>query len=75
MFPTAHTAALLRTRRRDQALETWREAAGLVAARWQVFLEAEPESRTWAFVSFVAALDAEQAAADDVALVSCAVAA
>lgn len=70
MFPTAHTTALFGTRRRDQALETWREAAGLVSARWQVFLEAEPETRTWAFASYMAALDSEQAAANELAWLS-----
>ena len=45
----------------------WREAASLVSTRWQVFLEAEPESRAWAFASYVAALDAEEAAAAEMA--------
>ncbi len=75
MSPTAHRTAPFIRRRRDQTLETWREAASLVADRWKVFLEAEPESRTWAFASFVAALDAEEAAADEVAWVSSPVAA
>ena len=45
------------------ALEEWREAAALVSARWALFLEAEPEARAWTFASYVAALDAEEAAA------------
>jgi hypothetical protein len=46
-----------------KALVEWREAASLVSIRWAVFLEAESESRRWAFASYVAALDAEEAAA------------
>jgi hypothetical protein len=45
----------------------WREAANLVSMRWQRFLEAEPEGRQWAFASYVAALDAEEAAAAEMA--------
>jgi hypothetical protein len=48
---------------RAQALEVWREAEALVATRWHAFLEAEPETRRFAFASYVAALDAEEAAA------------
>jgi hypothetical protein len=75
MSPTAQRTAPFSRRRRDQTLETWREAASFVADRWKVFLEAEPESRTWAFASFVAALDAEEVAADEVAWMSSPVAA
>jgi hypothetical protein len=48
------------------ALERWREAAELVSARWATFVEAEPVTRRWAFASYVAALDAEEAAAAEV---------
>jgi len=51
-----------RTTRTD-ALEAWRDAARLVSTRWEVFREADAESRPWAFASYVAALDAEEAAA------------
>jgi hypothetical protein len=57
-------------RGRAQALETWRDAANLVAVRWQIFLEAEPPSRGQAFASYTAALDAEEAAAADMARLS-----
>jgi hypothetical protein len=67
MFPADHITSVLVARSRARTLETWREAASLVAARWQVFLEAEPESRAWAFSSYVAALDAEEAAAAEMA--------
>ncbi|HXO10467.1 MAG TPA: hypothetical protein VN880_20655 [Solirubrobacteraceae bacterium] len=75
MFPAAENTALFAGRSQARALETWREAASLVATRWLVFLEAEPESRTWAFASYVAALDAEAAAAADMAAASSSIAA
>ena len=67
MFSTDHIPHVLAERSRAQALDTWREAANLVSIRWQLFLEAESEGRQWAFASYVAALDAEEAAAADVA--------
>lgn len=55
------------SRVRLEALETWRAAARLVSARWERFLGAEPEMRVFAFASYVAALDSEEAAAADLA--------
>jgi hypothetical protein len=52
---------------RAEALEVWREAEQLVSTRWDAFLMAEPESRSFAFASYVAALDAEEAAATGLA--------
>ena len=52
---------------REHALEAWRDAEQLVSTRWHAFLEAEPETRRWAFASYVAALDAEDAAATQLA--------
>jgi hypothetical protein len=75
MFPTAHTTAPYSWRRRDQALETWREAASLVATRWQVYLESDPPTRNWAFAAYLAALDGEQAAATELAWLSTSIAA
>ena len=43
----------------------WRDAANVAAARWEVFLDAEAEVRGFAFASYVAALDAEEAAATE----------
>jgi hypothetical protein len=63
------------TRAQSQAVEAWRSAAELVAARWQTFLSAESEGRTFAFASYVAALDAEEAAAADLAALSTSLAA
>jgi hypothetical protein len=67
MFPANVTSLPFSDRGRADALEIWRAAALLVSTRWQTFLEAEPECRQWAFASYVAALDAEEAAAADVA--------
>ena len=52
---------------RARALEAWRDAARLVSTRWEAVREADAESRSWAFVSYVAALDAEEAAAAEMA--------
>jgi hypothetical protein len=46
-----------------RALEAWRDAANLVSVRWAAFVDAEPMTRQWAFASYLAALDAEEAAA------------
>ena len=70
MFSTARTIPLFAMRGRAEAVETWRAAASRVATSWQVFLESEPECRAWAFASYVAALDAEEAAASDLSAVS-----
>jgi hypothetical protein len=63
MFAADHITQVLAARGRAQTLDAWREAANLVSTRWQLFLEAESEGRRWAFASYVAALDAEEAAA------------
>ena len=62
MFRTTRSGT--RTRR---SLDTWRRAAQLVWARWEAFLEAPPEIRNRAFAAYVAALDAEAAAAAEMA--------
>jgi hypothetical protein len=67
MFPTPQYASPFAVLTWARALQTWREAASLVSTRWQVFLEAEPERRRSAFASYLAALDAEEAAASDMA--------
>lgn len=63
------TARSQQSRRRLEALETWRAAARLVSARWERFLGAAPELRIFAFAAYVAALDSEEAAAADLAAV------
>ena len=70
MFNTGPTTPLFAARGQASALETWREASSLVWVRWRVFLEADSVSRPWAFASYVAALDAEEAAATEVAALS-----
>jgi hypothetical protein len=65
MFLTDANAQRLATRARS--LDAWRDAAQLVSIRWVVFLEAEPGTRIWAFASYVAALDGEEAAAAEMA--------
>jgi hypothetical protein len=58
---------LLGAGRLARARRRWRDAAGLVSARWKVFLAAEPETRAFAFASYTAALDAEEIAAAEMA--------
>jgi hypothetical protein len=54
--------------RQARALATWRDAELLVKARWDNFLVADGASRRGdTFAAYVAALDAEAAAADDLA--------
>ena len=69
MFNISHITPLSE-RGRGRALDSWREAASLVGIRWRVFLEADRASRPWAFASYLAALDAEEAAASAVAALS-----
>jgi hypothetical protein len=49
------------------ALYAWRDAELLVQLRWEEFLEADRASRRGAFAAYVAALDAEAAAAGELA--------
>ncbi len=67
MFTTNPITSPFAGRRREHALETWRDAADLVGVRWQDFVTADSESRSWAFVLYVAALDAEESAAAELA--------
>ena len=55
------------SRAHGEALQAWRAAAHLVSTRWDRFLHAGPEMRVFAFASYVAALDSEEAAAADLA--------
>jgi hypothetical protein len=48
--------------------DAWRDAARLVSIRWALFLRAEASYRAFAFESYLAALDAEEAAAAELAL-------
>ena len=50
-----------------EAFLDWREAADLVSSRWRTYVDSEPVGRGFAFASYIAALDAEEAAAADMA--------
>jgi len=58
-------AALYQAQLHARALDTWRDAELLVRLRWDEFLVADRASRRGAFAAYVAALDAEAAAAGD----------
>ena len=58
---------IVRSDPRAQALEVWRDAEQLVSTRWDTFLKAGPVARRFSFASYVAALDAEEAAAAELA--------
>jgi hypothetical protein len=49
------------------ALASWRAASRLVAQRWNEFATAGAADRSGAFAAYVAALDLEEAAADELA--------
>jgi hypothetical protein len=53
-----------------RALQAWRAAARLVSSRWEWVLVADRAARDAAFAAYVVALDAEAAAADELAAVS-----
>jgi hypothetical protein len=55
------------TRAQAVGLMEWRKAAELVSSRWRTYLDAERESRAFAFASYRSALDAEETAAADMA--------
>jgi hypothetical protein len=67
---TRYITSRFPVRGQARALESWREASGLVAIRWTEFREASPASRPRAFASYVEALDAEEAAAFELATLS-----
>jgi len=65
MFTTPRASSP--SQRRAYLLDTWREASQLVWVRWHAFLDAPTRGRGVAFAAYVAALDAEDAAARDLA--------
>jgi hypothetical protein len=67
-FLTSSRAPLHGARLRALALESWREAEHLVAARWREWRAAGREDRPGAFAAYTCALDAEAAAADELAV-------
>jgi hypothetical protein len=54
---------IYRARRFGMAQVRWRAAARIVALRWEDFLRSDVDSRVFAFASYLAALDTEEAAA------------
>ena len=60
-------APLYQAQLRARALDAWHDAELLVQLRWDTFLEADRASRAGAFAAYVAALDAEAAAAGELA--------
>ena len=67
MFREDRSSATFAHGNRIRALTEWRDAERLVSTRWEVFREAEREAQDWAFASYLAAPDAEEAAAGQVA--------
>jgi hypothetical protein len=59
--------ALLHQVQLQARADTWRDAELVVQMRWDVFLMADRASRRRAFAAYVAALDVEAAAADELA--------
>ncbi|HME04604.1 MAG TPA: hypothetical protein VKG38_16400 [Solirubrobacteraceae bacterium] len=51
----------------ERAARAWRAAADLVWARWEVLTEATPARRPAAFAAYIAALEAEDSAATNLA--------
>ena len=70
MFSTTHTPPELVASDRAEALERWRDAADLVRVRWHAFLEAGSATRSSTVAAYVAALDAEEVAATEMALLA-----
>lgn len=60
-------APLYQAQLRARALDMWRDAELLVQLRWDDFLAADGASRRGAFAAYMAALDAETMAADELA--------
>jgi len=69
--PLAHSRSTRRGRRqRAEALERWRAARDRVHERWDLVVVADRHSRPEAFAAYDAALDLEEAAADELAWLS-----
>jgi hypothetical protein len=60
---SASNFGINRARRFGMAQVRWRAAARIVALRWESFLRSDVDSRGFAFASYLAALDTEEAAA------------
>ena len=60
----------LATRKHREALEAWRSAADMARDRWLQFTVAERAARPFMYAAYAAALDREEAAAAELALLS-----
>ncbi len=58
------------TRKHREAIERWRATAEMVRDRWTQFNGSERAARPFMFAAYVAALDREEAAAAELALLS-----
>jgi hypothetical protein len=67
MFQIKRDRASASPARRHGQLEAWRAAASAVWTRWDALLTSPPERRARAFAAYTAALDAEAAAAEEMA--------
>ena len=67
MLTTPPGASLFSLHRGPREFVVWRESARLVWSQWDLFLVAPAASRPAAFAAYVAALDAEEAAAQELA--------
>ena len=65
MLTTPPGPSLFSLRRGPREFVVWRESARLVWSQWDLFLVAPAVSRPAAFAAYVAALDAEEAAAHE----------
>jgi hypothetical protein len=53
-----------------RALDDWRRQATLVGDLWETYLAAGREGRLFAFRAYISALDREEAAANELAVLS-----
>jgi hypothetical protein len=67
MFQSKRDRACPSLPRQHRQLEAWRATASAVWARWDALLASPPERRARAFAAYTAALDAEAAAAEEMA--------
>lgn len=67
MFTIPGRTSPFRERIRSLAVSRWRDATRLVWTQWDRFLAAPPATRSVAFAAYLAALDAESAAAGELA--------
>jgi hypothetical protein len=70
MYDMGNVTPLFTVGSQARMLESWRQVERLVETRWRDFEAADGATRRFAFACYVAALDAEEAAASELAIVS-----